>query len=218
MRQYSHFVRPGYIELFTGTMKSGKTRELLHRLDQLSYLENCEYLLVKPRTDTRSKGVFTRDGHEIPCALVKAASEIPALVTDAHSVVAIDEAQFFGDDLVDVTLSLARAGMHVLIAGLDLNFRGEPFGPIPNILCHANEVHKLSAVCAVPGCENIARLPQRLRKGKPTPYDAPTIVVEGEGDDTYEPRCMHHFVIPGSPRKKYPVKDRSLLDEGSEGD
>lgn len=203
-----HFVKPGCIEVYCGAMKSGKTRELLHRLDQLSYLEDVQVLLVKHGADTRSKGVFTRTGQELPCIRVTTAQDILVHVKEHHRVVAIDEAQFFDETLIDVILALAKHKRHILIAGLEMNYRAEPFGIMPLIMCHATLIHKQHAICDIPGCNNIATLPQRLKNGKPAHYDEPLVVIDGE--ERYEARCVHHHVVPGKPLTSLAVDDTSL--------
>ncbi len=205
-----HFVKPGFIEVYCGAMKSGKTRELLHRLDQFSYLEGVEVLLVKHGADTRSKGVYTRAGKELPCIAVQTASDILPYVKEHHRVIAIDEAQFFDETLIDVILALTKHRRHVLVAGLEMNYRAEPFGIMPLIMCHATLIHKQHAICEIPGCNNIATLPQRIKNGKPAHYDEPLVVIDGE--ERYEARCVHHHVVPGKPQTSLPVVNNTLKE------
>ena len=110
----------------------------------------------------------------------------------------IDEAHFFGKGFIRVLEKLLLDGKNIGIAGFDLDFRGEPFGPMPEILCMANEVYKGSAVCKFPDCGAPATRTQRLIDGKPAHYNSPLVVIEGEAH--YEPRCLIHHEVPGKPK------------------
>lgn len=195
-------------------MKSGKTRELLNRVDKLSFVENCSFVLFKPTTDVRDSTVKSRFGSlTTECTFIDDAkpSDILQFVDENTDVVAIDEAQFFSEEIIDVVRALAKRNVYVLISGLELDFRGEPFGPMPALLALADNVVKLHAVCEVPGCSNIGTRPQRLVKGKPASYHDPQVLVGDE--EHYEPRCVNHHIVPDSPHKKYAVLDSSLVDD-----
>ena len=119
--------------------------------------------------------------------------EILDYVTEDTEVVAIDEVQFFDEDIVEVAQHLADSGYRVILAGLDQDFRGEPFGPMPQLMCHAEQVTKLQAVCSV--CGSPASRTQRLIDDKPAGYEDPVILVGAS--ESYEPRCRHHHEVPG---------------------
>jgi thymidine kinase len=127
---------------------------------------------------------------------VERAAEILEHVKPETSVVAIDEAQFFDDEIVTVAEQLADNGVRVIIAGLDLDFRGEPFGPMPALMCRADQVQKLHAICMV--CGEEATRTQRLVNGKPANYDDPIILVGAS--ESYEARCRTHHSVPGKKR------------------
>ncbi|EPR27838.1 thymidine kinase, partial [Geobacillus sp. WSUCF1] len=120
-------------------------------------------------------------------------------ISAATGVVAIDEVQFFSDDIIDVVQTLADCGYRVIAAGLDQDFRGEPFGPVPALMAIAESVTKLQAVCTV--CGSPASRTQRLINGAPASYDDPVILVGAS--EAYEPRCRHHHEVPGKPKKRY---------------
>ncbi|MBA3790993.1 MAG: thymidine kinase, partial [Rubrobacter sp.] len=123
---------------------------------------------------------------------VSSSEELLDLVEEDTDLVAVEEAQFFDAGIVDVCERLAGAGYEVITAGLDMDFRGEPFGPVPTLLSVADEVVKLRAICAVCGRE--ASRSQRLIDGEPAPASAPTILVGAQ--ETYEARCRHHHEVP----------------------
>ena len=141
----------GRIEIICGSMFSGKTEELIRRLKRLKYA-NQSFKVFKPEIDTRNeKNIIKSHGKiEIEAETVSNAKEILNLSTDVD-VVGIDEAQFFSEDLVDVCNTLANGGIRVIVAGLDMDFSGKPFGPMPNLMAIAEEVTKVHAVCSETG-------------------------------------------------------------------
>ena len=192
-----HF-NPGKLEVFTGPMRSGKTRELLNRIDKLNYMNGHKFLLIKPELDTRSEQVETRFGNlSFPCEFVneKNPEKILQIVKKEDKLIAIDEANFFSDKLVEVVEKLLKKNKNVLISGLALNFRGEVFGPMGKLLVRADEVYKLKAVCCYKNCNEPATRTQRLVNGKPAPYEAPLILI-GDEEEGYEPRCLKHHKVP----------------------
>jgi len=195
---------PGFLEVYYGPMKSGKTRALLNRLDSLSYLSNCPLVIVKPQSDSRDRDVRSRFGEvHLPCETVPAHDprRILDLVTDSR-VLAIDEAQFFaaGCGLLKVVRECQLRGMNVLASGLNLDFRGEPFGEMPLLINQADVAYPLHAICDYPGCNNAAFYTQRLIDGEPAPYDEPIVSVEGaQANESYEVRCLWHHKVPGKP-------------------
>ena len=188
------FYTSGWIHVITGCMFCGKTDEMLRLLRRFS-IAGRHVLLIKPRVDTRSdeSTVVSRSGARFEACTVDVAREIEALAHDVD-VVAVEEAQFFDDELPEVATRLATAGRQVLIAGLDLVFRGVPFGPMPRLLALADQVTKLTAICAV--CGEQATRTQRLIEGQPAAADSPLIVIGGLGDETYEARCRQHHIVP----------------------
>ena len=166
----------GWIEVICGSMFSGKTEELIRRIKRVK-IANQKFKVFKPTIDSRSKNyIESHDESKIESTEVKNSSDILDRVEDCD-VVAIDEAQFFDDEIVNVCNQLANKGIRVIIAGLDMDYLGNPFGPIPNIMAIAEYVTKVLAVCKKSG--NIANYSFRKNKKK-------DIVVIGE-KDKYEP-------------------------------
>jgi thymidine kinase len=151
--------------------------------------------VFKPDVDTRYsiQRVTSHNGQAFEAVPVPNAQAIMEQLDPATTVVAIDEAQFFDAGIEQITEQLARRGIRVIIAGLDMDFRGEPFGPMPALLCCADEVQKLHAICMICG-ENASRT-QRLVNGEPARYDDPIILVGAS--ETYEARCRDHHAVPG---------------------
>ena len=166
----------GWIEVICGSMFSGKTEELIRRIKRAK-IANQKFKVFKPTIDSRSKNyIESHDESKLESTEVKHSSEILDNVKNCH-VVAIDEAQFFDDGIVNVCNQLANKGVRVIIAGLDMDYLGNPFGPIPNLMAVAEYVTKVHAVCKKSG--NIANYSFRKNKKK-------DIVVIGE-KDKYEP-------------------------------
>ena len=150
----------GWIEVICGSMFSGKTEELIRRLKRVQFA-NQSLMLVKPLVDDRYHkiNVVSHQGRSFDAESVKHSSEILQKWTNER-VVAIDEAQFFDDDLPSVVQKLASKGVRVILAGLDMDFKGEPFGPMPKLLCMAEYVTKVHAICV--SCGNLAQFSHRL--------------------------------------------------------
>ena len=162
----------GWIEVICGSMFSGKTEELIRRIKRAK-IANQKFKVFKPTIDSRSKNyIESHDESKLESTEVKHSSEILDNVKNCH-VVAIDEAQFFDDGIVNVCNQLANSGIRVIIAGLDMDYLGNPFGPIPNLMAVAEYVTKVHAVCKKSG--NIANYSFRKNKKK-------DIVVIGEKD------------------------------------
>ena len=190
------FYTSGWIHVITGCMFCGKTDEMLRLLRRYA-IAGRHVVLIKPRIDTRTdaSSVVSRSGARFEAQSVDSSAEIDALAAGAD-VVAIEEAQFLDEQLPEVATRLAGLGRQVVIAGLDLDFRGVPFGTMPRLLALADEVTKLTAICTV--CGSLATRTQRLINGQPAASDSPLIVIGGLGDETYEARCrQHHQVPPG---------------------
>ena len=149
----------GWIEVICGSMFSGKTEELIRRLNR-AIIANQKMLLFKPLIDNRyhEENVVSHKGSSLTAVPVENSAAILSLVTD-EMVVAIDEAQFFDEGLVEVCNQLARQGVRVVIAGLDMDYMGVPFGPMPKLLCIAEYVTKVHAICL--SCGNLAQFSHR---------------------------------------------------------
>ena len=183
----------GTIEVITGSMFSGKTDELIRRLRR-ARIARQHVQVFKPSIDVRyEKGkVTSHAGTEFEATPVESAGEIPALVQKGTTVVALDEAQFFEAAIVSVVQQLADRGLRVIVAGLDMDFRGEPFGPMPALMAQAELVDKLHAICMV--CGELGTRTQRLINGRPAHYHDPVVVVGAS--EMYEARCRHHHDVP----------------------
>ena len=185
----------GWIHNNTGCMFSGKTDEML-RLIRRAEIAGRRVLLVRPAMDDRTEAgsVESRSGVAYAARSVAGSTDIPPIVTgERASVVAIDEAQFFDEELPETAEMLAAEGRSVLISGLDQDFLGRPFNTMPTLLELADQVTKLTAICTVCGAD--ATRTQRMVGGRPAAADDPLIVVGGMNDDRYEARCRSHHVI-----------------------
>lgn len=186
----------GSIEVITGSMFSGKTDELIRRLRRAT-IARQKVQVFKPQIDNRFavEKVTSHAGGEFDALPIQSAQEISGLLDPLTTVVAIDEAQFFDADVVQVAQYLADRGLRVIVAGLDTDFRSEPFGPMPVLMAKAEVVDKLHAICMV--CGEPASRTQRLVNGKPAYYDDPVVIVGAS--EMYEARCRKHHEVP---RKK----------------
>lgn len=184
----------GCIEIITGCMFSGKTEELLRRLRRAEIAEQ-DIKVFKPALDDRysEKEIGTHNGEKWEAEVVDVETESleeKFLSTEAD-VVAVDEANFFQENLVEAVEAAADSGARVIATGIDQNFRGQPFNPLPELMASAEYVDKLRAICTVCGGE--ATRTQRLIDGEPAHVDEPTILVGA--DESYEARCrMCHEV------------------------
>jgi len=190
--------REGWLEVISGCMFAGKTEELIRRIKVFEFAHQ-EVMVFKPVIDDRysQTKVVSHAGSSVESYVVKEASEILKLVKDSTKVVAIDEVQFFDDDICEVCDILADKGKRVMVAGLDTDFRGEPFGPMSTLITKAEFVSKLSAVCNK--CGGPATRTQRIVDGKPASYDDPTILVGAS--ESYEARCRHCHEVLNKPHK-----------------
>lgn len=184
--------RLGWIEVICGSMFSGKTEELIRRLKR-ARIANQRVEIFKPTVDKRyqAEAVVSHDENSIPSTPVESASSILLLTNDVE-VVGIDEAQFLDDELIPVCNSLANQGIRVIVAGLDLDYLGVPFGPIPALMATAEYVTKVHAICI--RCGDLAHYSHRI-----VPGDARIRLGE---TDAYEPLCRKCF---GETQKNYPV-------------
>ncbi len=180
----SGVLRHGQIEVICGCMFSGKTEALITQIRR-AQIARLRFQVFKPVVDTRYSidAVASHDRSEFPAVNVKSAEEILRLVEPFTEVVGIDECQFFGGEIADVATALASSGRRVIVAGLDTDWKGEPFGPMPNLLAIADIIHKQYAICVV--CGAPATRTQRI------------VGADGQfllgSTDSYEARCRKHF-------------------------
>src|SRR5947209_16655595 len=185
----------GSLDLISGCMFSGKTQELIRRLDQARYA-GSSIQAFKPALDDRYAIAAVASHREVrfPAIAVPDVAALAAQVHDDTRVIGIDEAQFFGHEIVELAEELANRGRHVIVAGLDLDFLARPFGPMPLLAAYPDRLTKLQASCPYPGCgSHQASRTQRLIDGEPAPADSPLVVIGGAA--TYEARCRHHHRI-----------------------
>lgn len=190
--------REGSIEVICGSMFSGKSEELIRRVRRVSF-GKLTVQVFKPALDNRysEEEVVSHNGTKVCATPVKTSVDILDLVKLDTQVVAVDEVQFFDEGIVGVVDGLANRGIRVICAGLDQDFRGEPFGPIQPLMALAEEVTKLQAVC--PCCGSPASRTQRLINGEPASYTDPIILVGAS--ESYEPRCRHCHDVPNRPSR-----------------
>jgi thymidine kinase len=183
----------GGVEVITGSMFSGKTDELIRRLRRAK-IARQKVQVFAPSIDTRygRQKLASHAGTEFDATAIDVSTEVNQLLEEDTTVVAIDEAQFFDDGICNLVQSLADRGIRVLVAGLDTDFRAEPFGPMPNLMAQAERVDKIHAICMV--CGDRASRTQRLIDGKPAHYNDPVVVVGAS--ELYEARCREHHEVP----------------------
>ena len=177
----------GWIEVIAGVMFSGKSEELLRRVRR-AIIARKRVQVFKSHLDGRYAGIFavsSHDGRTIDAVPVDSSAQIAQCLDPMAQVVAIDEAQFLDDAIVDIATSIAARGRRVILAGTDTDFRGEPFGPMPSLMAVAEVVDKLHAICVL--CGGPASRNQRLVEGLPARYDSPVIQIGGR--ESYEARC-----------------------------
>ncbi|MCL4529633.1 MAG: thymidine kinase [Chloroflexi bacterium] len=183
----------GSIEVICGSMFSGKTDELIRRLIRAT-IARQKVQVFKPAIDVRYavEKVTSHAGADFDAVPIERSAEIKSRLEPDTTVVGIDEAQFMDDGIIEVAQQLAERGVRVLVAGLDMDFRGEPFGPMPVLMSMAERVDKLHAICMV--CGDEASRTQRLVNGKPARYDDPVVIVGAS--ELYEARCRIHHEVP----------------------
>jgi len=190
--------RAGWIEVICGSMFSGKSEELIRRVRRAE-IARQKVQVFKPTIDDRysTNNVASHSGYYWDAIPVRDAGEIARQVLPDTDVVAIDEVQFFDWSIADICNDLADRGIRVIVAGLDQDFRGEPFGPMPLLMAQAEVVDKLQAICVV--CGAPASRTQRLINGKPAAYTDPIILVGAS--EVYEARCRRCHQVPGRPER-----------------
>ncbi len=183
----------GHVELICGSMFSGKSEELIRRVKR-AQIARQKVQVFTHAIDTRygSAKVASHSGTDIDAHPIQRASQILEQLQEEVTVIAVDEAQFFDWEIAEVVNVLAQRGIRVIVAGLDTDFRGEPFGPMPILMAQAEQIDKLNAICMV--CGGAASRTQRLVDGVPAAYDDPVVVVGAQ--EMYEARCRHHHEVP----------------------
>jgi len=196
--------------MIAGPMSCGKTEELLRRIKR-SIIAKKRVKIFSPLVDTRVKGDYieSRNGMAQDALKVALSTDILRYVEAEDQIIAIDEIQFFDKDIVDVVKKLMTAGKKVIAAGLDLDFKAQSFGCMPELLCMADKVDKLTAICMKCGSEYANRT-QRLVNGEPADKNSPLIMIGG--DETYEARCTNCYELPD--RKCTAFKRFKLLSGG----
>lgn len=184
----------GWMEVIAGSMFSGKTEELLRRVRRAT-IARKRVQVFKSHLDDRYAGLWAVSSHDrrtFEATPVDSSSQILLRLDPMAQVIAIDEAQFLDAGIVNVASGLANRGRRVIMAGIDTDFRGEPFGPMPQLMAMSEVVDKLHAICVL--CGSPASRTQRLVGGKPAPYDSPIIMVGAA--DSYEARCRACHQVP----------------------
>jgi thymidine kinase len=184
----------GWIEVIAGVMFSGKSEELIRRVRR-AMIARKRVQVFKSHLDERYAGLYmvtSHDGRSVQAIPVDSATQLAQRIDPMAHVVAIDEAQFLDRGILEVVTDLASRGRRVILAGTDTDFRGEPFGPMADLMAVAEVVDKLHAICVL--CGGPASRNQRLIGGKPAPYSSPQIMVGGH--EAYEARCRMCHSVP----------------------
>jgi thymidine kinase len=185
----------GRVEVICGSMFCGKTEELIRRVRR-AMIARQKVQVYKPSIDDRYgvERVTSHTGQTVEALPIRDPAEIEATLEPDTTVVALDEAQFFSAEIVSIVEELAARGIRVIVAGLDMDFRGEPFGAMPELMSRAEEVTKLHAICVV--CGEEACRTQRIVNGEPARYSDPIILVGAS--ERYEARCRSHHLVPSA--------------------
>ncbi|MBS3142840.1 hypothetical protein J4464_05640 [Candidatus Woesearchaeota archaeon] len=199
-----HHINPGLLEVYTGPMYGGKTDHLKDRIDPILHIHDKPYLWVEPSTNVRKLRVPKRiQRHFFPADHPE---KIFEYLNDHPQtrIIAIDEGQFAAHSLVMVVEKLLARNQNVIVGGLDLDFRGETFGCMGDLMARAHYLERCyKGKCHYTGCENVSVRTQRLIDGKPAPYDSPIVIVEDKESKKrkiiYETRCHLHHFVPGKP-------------------
>lgn len=193
-------LKDGWIEVICGSMYAGKTEELLRRIRRIDYAKKT-ILVFKPKLDNRysESEVVSHNNERVKSINISSPKDIMKYIDPLPYAIAIDEVQFLGKETVAICEELANRGIRVILAGLDKDFRGEPFGIMPELLARAEYVTKLNAICQV--CGAPATRTQRMINGKPAKYSDPIILVGAK--EHYEARCRHCHVVDGKPNNEF---------------
>jgi thymidine kinase len=186
--------RTGWIEVISGVMFSGKSEELMRRVRRAT-LARRRVQVFKSHLDERYgiREVVSHDDGRLSAHPIQSARELAEHIAPDTQVVAVDEVQFLDDGIISVANDLANRGVRVILAGTDMDFRGQPFGPMGALLAIAEQIDKLHAICVK--CGELATRNQRLIDGEPAPAEGPTIQVGGL--ESYEARCRACHEVPG---------------------
>lgn len=187
--------KKGRLEIVCGSMFSGKSEELIRRLRRAEFArQNIQ--VFKPEIDNRhtTDHVHAHSGDKIGATAVATAQELKKLIAENTSVIGIDEIQFFTQDIIPVVLELIDQGKRIIASGLDLDFRGMPFGCMPGLMAIADNVTKLNAICIC--CGEEAHFTQRLVNGAPARFNDPLIMIGAE--ECYQARCRNCYRIQNS--------------------
>lgn len=189
--------KDGWIEVITGSMYAGKSEELIRRIKRLEYAKT-NFEVFRPAIDNRysETEVASHSGQKYVSHIIKDASEILDHIDYHTQAVCVDEVQFLGENFVSIADDLADRGVRVICAGLDTDFRGEPFGIMPLLITKAEFVQKLTAICSI--CGAPATRTQRLINHEAADYNDPIILVGAV--EAYEPRCRHCHDVKNKPR------------------
>ncbi len=192
-------LRDGWIEVISGNMYAGKTEELLRRIRRVEYAKKT-ILVFKPKLDNRysENEVVSHNKERIKSINIGNPRDILKYVDPLPYAIAIDEVQFLDREVIDICEELADKGVRVILAGLDRDFKGEPFGIMPELLARAEYVTKLHAICQV--CGAPATRTQRIINGKPAKYTDPVVLVGAK--EQYEARCRHCHIVEGKPKRE----------------
>ena len=185
-------INHGYIEVVIGPMYSGKSEELIRRIKRAKIAKQ-NIVVFKPSIDNRHSecDVVSHSGDSVNAIPISNPKEIYNFIDEKTQVVGIDEVQFFDEEIVNIAVDLADRGIRVIAAGLDMDFKGEPFGPTPRLLAIAEFVDKIQAICSV--CGQPATRSQRLINGEPAKYDDPIIQIGAI--ESYEARCRKCHIV-----------------------
>lgn len=196
-------------ELITGPMSCGKTEELLRRLKR-ALIANKNVKVFSPTIDTRVLGDFiqSRNGTCRQAIKINSSLEILDNVDEQDEIVAIDELQFFDKNIINVIKKLMNQGKKVIGTGLELDFKEEPFGHMPELMCHADRIDKLTAICMKCGSEYGIRT-QRLVDGEPANVNSPLIMIGG--DETYEARCRNCYELKGATIQMHEISKKPRI-------
>lgn len=195
--------RGGWIEVIAGVMFSGKSEELIRRVRR-AMIAKKKVQVFKSHLDERYQGLYavsSHDGRSVEAIPIDSSMQIAQQLNALADVIAIDEAQFLDAGIVPLVRSFAVRGLRVIIAGTDTDFRGEPFGAMPQLMADAELVDKLHAICVI--CGGPASRNQRIIDGRPATYDSPTIMVGGR--ESYEARCRHCHQVPRADENQVPL-------------
>lgn len=187
----------GQLEVICGCMFSGKTEELIRRLKRATYARQRVQVFKHALDDRYDElAVASHSGLKLPTVPASRTGDILGALEPGVEVVGIDEVQFFGPEIVPLLEAIVGSGVRVVVSGLDQDFRGEPFGPIPQLLARAEQIDKLSAICTQ--CGRPATRTQRLVDGRPAPWDSEVVSIGSA--EKYEPRCRACHQVPGRPQ------------------